>query len=181
VARADSCVSDDAKIAQRPVSGVFADQPEHVGWLLLGYSLVFGAGVSAWSVVLPKMSTTRALRIALVAMLGVCIGLFMLNHAGSEGAGARWAIGVTTALFVMVESGFTPAALSLLAGVVGAQAGRGAAMGIYSMLLSAGAIGGSLLAAVLGHRFAVDGLVYGTLVMALIALGLLRRLEGDHD
>jgi hypothetical protein len=35
----------------------------------------------------------------------------------------------------MVESGFTPAALAFLAGVVGAQAGRGAAMGIYSMML----------------------------------------------
>ena len=32
---------------------------------------------------------------------------------------------------VMLESGFTPAALSLLAGAIGAQAGRGAAMGIY--------------------------------------------------
>ena len=32
----------------------------------------------------------------------------------------------------MVESGFTPAALSLLASAVGAHTGRGAAMGIYS-------------------------------------------------
>jgi len=35
-----------------------------------------------------------------------------------------------TALCIMIESGFTPAALSLLAGAIGAQAGRGAAMGI---------------------------------------------------
>ena len=49
----------------------------------------------------------------------------------------------------MVDSGFTPAALALLAGAIGAQAGRGAAMGIYSVLLSVGAIGGSLMAAVL--------------------------------
>ena len=50
-------------------------------------------------------------------------------------------------------------------------------MGIYSMLLSAGAIGGSLMAAVLGNRFAVDGLIYGTLAMAVIAMLLLGRLH----
>jgi MFS family permease len=89
----------------------------------------------------------------------------------------HWVIGGLTALCIMVESGFTPAALALLAGAVGAQAGRGAAMGIYSVLLSLGAIGGSLLAAVLGSRFAVDGLIYGTLAMAVLALSLVRRLE----
>jgi MFS family permease len=77
----------------------------------------------------------------------------------------------------MLESGFTPAALSLLAGAVGGHAGRGAAMGIYSLLLSVGAIAGSLAAAALGTRFAVDGLIYGTLAMAVIAMALLSRLQ----
>jgi MFS-type transporter involved in bile tolerance (Atg22 family) len=81
----------------------------------------------------------------------------------------------------MVESGFTPAALSLLAGAIGAQAGRGAAMGIYSVLLSLGAIVGSLIAAVLGVRFAVDGLIYGTLAMAIIALLFVQRLESGAE
>src|SRR6266700_3332100 len=98
-------------------------------------------------------------------MFAVCIGLFLLNHSGAQSSGVRWAIGVASTLCVMVESGFTPAALSLLAGAIGAQAGRGAAMGIYSVLLSVGAIGGSLAAAMLGNRFAVDGLIYGTLAM----------------
>jgi MFS family permease len=159
------------------LAGIFADQPERVGWLLLGYSLVFGAGVTAWSFVLPRMPMIRALRIALVAMFAVCAGLFLLNHSGAENYGLRWLIGIATALCVMVESGFTPAALSLLAGAVGAQAGRGAAMGIYSVLLSIGAIGGSLLAGALGDRFAVDGLIYGTLGMAVVAMALLSRLK----
>jgi MFS family permease len=70
----------------------------------------------------------------------------------------------------MIESGFTPAALSVLSGSVGSIPGRGAAMGIYSVLLSVGAILGSLLAAALGQRFAVDGLIYGTFTLALISL-----------
>lgn len=159
------------------LTGIFADQPERVGWLLLGYSLVFGAGVTVWSVILPRMPIVRALRINLLAMFAVCLGLFMLNHAGALSYGLRWAIGLAAALCVMVESGFTPAALSLLAGAVGAQAGRGAAMGIYSVLLSLGAIGGSLIAAALGNEFAVDGLIYGTVALAVIAMLLLGRLH----
>src|SRR5947208_15723039 len=110
-------------------------------------------------------------------MIGVCLGLFLLNHSGAESPAVRWAIGTSTALCVMVESGFTPAALSLLAGAIGARAGRGAAMGIYSMLLSVGAIGGSLVAAALGNRFAMDGLIYGTLGMAVAAMALLARMN----
>jgi MFS family permease len=159
------------------LADIFADQPERVGWLLLGYSLVFGAGVSAWSVILPRMSMLRALRINLAAMFAVCVGLLLLNHSGGQSQAVRWGIGIASALCVMVESGFTPAALSLLAGAVGAQAGRGAAMGIYSVLLSIGAIAGSLIAAALGNRFAVDGLIYGTLAMAVIAMALLGRLQ----
>ncbi len=163
------------------LAGVFADEPHLVGWISLGFALVFGAGVTGWSVVLPRMTPERALRIGLIAMLGVCTGLFLLNHSGSQGHAARWTIGGLTALCVMVESGFSPAALSLLAGAVGAHAGRGAAMGIYSVLLSIGAIAGSLLAAALGQRFAVDGLIYGTLALALAALALVQRLEAGRQ
>ena len=56
-------------------------------------------------------------------------------------------------------------------------AGRGAAMGIYSVLLSIGAIAGLLIAAALGNRFAVDGLIYGTLAMSVIAMALPGRLQ----
>ena len=147
--------------------------------VLLGYSIVFGIGVTAWSFLLPRIPLERVLRITLVAMLIVCGEFFLLNHIGS--AAARWIVGIITAITVMVESGFTPAALALLAGAIGAQSGRGAAMGIYSVLLSIGAIVGSLIAAVLGKRFAVDGLIYGTLAMAVIALLFVQRLESGTE
>jgi predicted MFS family arabinose efflux permease len=86
----------------------------------------------------------------------------------------RWSIGGSIALLIMVESGFTPAALAWLAGTLPVQSGRGAAMGIYSVLLSVGAIIGSLLAGVLGERYAIDGLLYGTVLVAITALIFLR-------
>ena len=54
-------------------------------------------------------------------------------------------------------------------------------MGIYSVLLSVGAIVGSLIAAALGRRFAVDALIYGTLAMAVIALLFVQRLEPGSE
>ena len=157
------------------LDGVFFEHPDRVGWVLLGYSIVFGIGVTAWSFILPHISLQRALHVTLFAMLVVCGEFLLFNYLSSDTA--RWIVGVTTALTIMVESGFTPAALALLAGAIGAQAGRGAAMGIYSVLLSVGAIVGSLIAAVLGRRFAVDGLIYGTLAMAIIALLFVQRLD----
>jgi cyanate permease len=50
-------------------------------------------------------------------------------------------------------------------------------MGVYSVLLSIGAIVGSLLAAALGQLFAVDGLIYSTFAMAVIALFFVRWLK----
>jgi MFS family permease len=158
------------------LDGALANHPDRVGWILLGYAIVFATGVSSWSVVLPRMSEQHALRIALIAMVAVCIGLFLLNHSGGEKLSIRWTLATFSTICVMVESGFTPAALSLLAGAIGAQAGRGAAMGIYSVLLSIGAIAGSLLAAGLGQAFAVDGLIYGTLAMAVVALVFVRSI-----
>ena len=148
-----------------------------LGWLLFAYSLVFGIGVVAWSRVLPRTNLTRSLRISLVAMLGVSAGFLLLNHIGDQPVSLRWSLTVIIAVLIMVESGFTPAALSLLAATVGPGVGRGAAMGLYSFLLSLGALAGSLLAGLAGERWAIDGLIYVTFGLALLAVGLLARLE----
>lgn len=152
------------------LTGLLADSPDDFGLILLGYVVVFATGVTTWSFFIGRFSRQKVLRIALVAMLFVCAGLYVYNHSQNWSPLARWLWLGATALCVMVESGFTPAALALLADVVGAQGGRGAAMGIYSVLLSIGALAGSFLAGVLGDKFAVDGLIYGTLAMALIAM-----------
>jgi predicted MFS family arabinose efflux permease len=159
--------------------GLLAETPQTIGWVLLGYSIIFGAGVTCWSFMLPRMKLVRALRISLFAMFVACAGLYLFNHAHS--ASRRWIIGILTSVSIMVESGFTPAALSLLAGAIGSEAGRGAAMGIYSVLLSLGAILGSLLAGWLGSVWSVDGLIYGTAVMAAIALVLIQTLRVERE
>jgi len=152
------------------LAGIYASSPASVGWLLFGYSIVFGLGVTVWSFILPHIRLQNAMRITLGAMLPVCAGLYMLNHSGDQSHAVRLSIGGITALLIMVESGFTPAALAWLAGTLPIQSGRGAAMGIYSVLLSVGAIIGSLLAGILGEHYSIDGLLYGTVFVAVAAL-----------
>jgi MFS family permease len=152
------------------LAGIYASSPASVGWLLFGYSIVFGIGVTVWSFVLPHIRLKNAMRITLSAMLPVCAGFYLLNHSGTQLSAVRWSLGAIISLLIMVESGFTPAALAWLAGTLPVESGRGAAMGIYSVLLSVGAIIGSLLAGFLGQRFAIDGLLYGTVFVAVAAL-----------
>ncbi len=159
------------------LTGIFADHPDRIGWVLLGYSMVFATGVTVWSFVMSRFTRWRILQIALIAMLFVCAGLYALNHSLDWPSAARRTVLAITALCVMVESGFAPTALALLADVVGAQAGRGAAMGIYSVLLSVGALIGSFIAGLLGQVFAVDGLIYGTVAMALLAIVAVESLK----
>jgi MFS family permease len=158
------------------LDGIFSAAPADVGWLLLGYATVFGAGITVWSFVLPRIRLRSAMRIALVAMLPVCLGLWIVNHSAGMKPDLRWAVTAFTALLVMVESGFTPAALVWLAGTLRSGSGKGAAMGIYSVLLSLGAIGGSLLAGELGRMWQMDGLLLGTVAMGIAGLGLLEAV-----
>ncbi|MGH8148734.1 MAG: MFS transporter [Steroidobacteraceae bacterium] len=159
------------------LDGLFAHAPTHVGWLLLGYTAVFAAGVSLWSLVLPRIRPLAALRISLYAMLGATLALYVVNHAAAWGSAGRSTLLGVLAVLVMVESGFTPAALSMLAHSLEAVSGKGAAMGIYSTLLGVGAVAGSLLAGVLGTAWQVDGLLLGTAIVAGAALLFLKRVS----
>ena len=162
------------------LSGLFAGSPSRLGWLLFVYALVFATGILVWSRVLPHVDLLRALRVSLLAMLAVSLGLMLLNHMDGQPIQLRWTLTAVIAVLIMVESGFTPAALSLLAAAVGPGVGRGAAMGIYSFLLSVGALIGSVLAGVTGRWLAIDGLIYATLGLAVVALSLLSRLAPER-
>ncbi|MBC5810868.1 MAG: MFS transporter, partial [Candidatus Eremiobacteraeota bacterium] len=37
------------------LAGLYAGNPGGVGWLLFGYAIVFGAGITVWSTILPRM------------------------------------------------------------------------------------------------------------------------------
>ncbi len=158
---------------------LYATDPRHFGWVLLAYALLFATGVTGWSMALARVGVHRAMIVSLATMLPVCLGFYLVNHAGGASSDYRWAVGIVTALLILVETGFTPAALSWLAGSLHGGLGKGSAMGIYSVLLSVGAIVGSLMAGWLGKLFRFDGLLLGTVVLAVAGLLLMTRIPED--
>ena len=151
------------------LDGLFAQRPMALTWLFAGYAMTFAAGLGGWAIVLGRIGAARTLRIALVAMLAVSAVLFALNRCQSCQLGTRTALVVLAALLVMIESGFTPAALSWLSASVAAQRAAGAAMGIYSVLFSVGGALGALLAGALARADGMDGLLYGTAALVTLA------------
>src|SRR6185369_10546900 len=79
-------------------------------------------------------------------------------------------------LFVL--AGATPAAVGLLADVSEQFPGdRGAIMGLYSVFLGIGQIGGALLGGLAAEWRGMDGLLIGTALLLLVALVPLRQLR----
>jgi predicted MFS family arabinose efflux permease len=80
-------------------------------------------------------------------------------------------------LFVL--AGATPAALGLLADISERfPADRGAIMGLYSVFLAIGHIGGSLIGGVASDMFSFDGILVATLILLAVALAPLFQLRG---
>ncbi len=121
------------KAAGQYLVGRFA--PGHVRIVMLGYTLVFAAGVTGWGFVLSRIPRLRIMKVTLAAMIFASLWLFSLNRSARIPVWVRGALLALSALSVLVESGFTPAALAYLADVAAKDEGRGATMGIHSFLL----------------------------------------------
>jgi len=131
------------------LNGLFADNPADVGWVFLVYAAIFGAGVLFWSLVIDRMPRKRVLYIVLTGLLVASAGLLLLNHSMTWTEQGRLGLMAFIAVAVMVESGFTPAALTLLADRAGSAGNRGAVMGIYTALFGVGALLGAMIASVM--------------------------------
>jgi MFS family permease len=145
-------------------------QPDDVGVILLGYAIALSVGVLAWGYVLPRMTRLRALTISLSALLVLCVWLALLNAPLSWSLSAWYGLIALSGASIMVGSGFTPAALAYLADLTGRREGRGAAMGIYTMLFSLGNALGAGIGGWLASELAFNGLIIGTVALTILAL-----------
>ncbi len=147
-----------------------------VGGLSLVYTIVFGTGVVLWGVGLRRLSRLRVMWLAWGGLLGVILAFFLLNVSQGWPAWQRGIVVAVYAVAIITQSGFTPAALTYLADTVGQQsANRGAVLGLYTVLLSLGNALGAALGGPLARAAAFNGLLLGTLGLAVVmALGLWR-------
>jgi MFS family permease len=129
------------------------------------WGLTFLAGLTGWSLLGSRWAPRRTLFASLLGMLGVVATLAAVNHGASPAL-------LSIAMFcILAESGFTPAALSHLADLTRHHdASRGAALGLYSLMLGAGQLIGSLAGAPFAAAWQMDGLLIVTALLAGIAL-----------
>jgi MFS family permease len=168
-------------------------------WLLQGFTpdqvtlgaiviaLIFGVGIFWWGNRFDRYRRTTIILYGVYGGIALAIAGLAVNHAAFE-AGSNLLLGalligsvIVFAAGLFVLAGATPAAVGLLADVSEQFPGdRGAIMGLYSVFLGLGQIGGALIGGVLAEWQGMDGLLVGTgviLAVALIPLAQLRRVE----
>jgi len=146
---------------------------------------LFLAGLLYWG---GRFKTLRRTTIILYGLGGGALlvaGAVGVNHSADLPVFVRVAFGVPVILGVFVLAGATPAAIGLLADVTEAYPDdRGAIMGLYSVFLGIGQIGGSLIAGVAANGFGLDGVLVASVVLlavAVVPLLALRRHEHYLD
>jgi MFS family permease len=154
---------------------------------LVGIAVIFGLGIVWWGDRFARYRRTSMILAGVIGGVALAVAGFVVNHlAGSAtmllpilvvgGAAVVAAVG----LFVL--AGATPAAVGLLADVTERfPADRGAVMGLYSVFLAIGQIGGSLLGGFAAEWRGIDGLLIATALLLLVALIPLSRLRASED
>ena len=166
----------DPQFADQQLMGGFVGAQIALG---LGLGLVvFFAGLAYWG---ERFRNLRRTTIIFYGILGGAVSVLAaiaINHSGGLPDLARVGFGLLAAAGVFVLAGATPAALGLLADVSEAYpADRGAIMGLYSVFLAVGQIGGGFIGAESAIRAGIDGILLATLALLAVALLPLARLR----
>jgi len=143
--------------------------------------LLFFIGLLYWG------NRFRAFRRTTIILYGIGGGILLvagavaINHSGGEPELLRVVFLAPMLVGLFALAGATPAAIGLLADVTEAYPeDRGAIMGLYSVFLGVGQIGGSLIGGVAADLLGLDGILFASvllLVIAVVPLVALRRHE----
>jgi MFS family permease len=141
------------------------------------YALLFAIGTIAWGWALGRVALRAALRIGVVGLILTALAIVGVNHADEIGSWATAVFLVVAVFGLAAQTAFTPAALTLLAGRSDSvHHGRGAVMGVYSMLLAGGQLIGSVLGGIVAERWGVDGLIGATIGLGIVAIATIPRM-----
>ncbi len=158
--------------------------PSDVGRISFIYATVFGLGIVIWGEILKRMSRMRVMYFGLAGMFGTASCLYFINRSTDWQPAVRALAVLGFVGFLMVQSGFAPAALAYLLDVAGQTEGRGVAMGIYTVLLALGYVLASIVGGNLIRMYHFNGLLLGTVILGcvcFVALVFLSRQEHEVD
>ena len=151
----------------------------------IGIAIVFGTGIIWWGDRFDRFRRTTIITFGVLGGLGLVAAGLVVNHwasGASQSLSGAVLVGAASLVFaagLFVLAGATPAAVGLLADMSERFPGdRGAIMGLYSVFLAIGQIGGSLIGGIVADLRGMDGLLLATGGLLIIALVPLSRLRG---
>lgn len=173
-------VSDpDPRFSDQVLNGGLSGTELTIG---LSVGLVdFFAGLFYWGSRFKRHRRTTIVGVGIAGGLAMMGAVFVLNH--SQGLGAPVVVTLIAALLagLFILAGATPAALGLLADMTETHPrDRGAVMGLYSVFLGVGQIIGSLVGGATAQWRGIDGLLFGSVLLLLIAILPLRGLRANE-
>jgi MFS family permease len=148
------------------------------GNIRAAYAVVFVVGILVWSLLFAQWRKTTVMLIGTGGLFLTCAFLFALNHQPSLNSPLVVPLAVLLVVSIMIQSGFTPAALAHLADITEDHAtDRGAIMGLYSVFLGLGQFIGAFIGGPFVDWRGADGIVLVTALLGLFAALLLVRLH----
>lgn len=143
--------------------------------------LIFIAGLWYWGNRFRTIRRTGIIAIGLGGALVMLAAALALNHTEGWPLVVQLALGGIAAVGLFVMAGATPAALGLLADMSEAHpADRGAIMGLYSVFLGVGQIIGALASGFAGDLAGIDGLLYASVILIIVAILPVHRLRASE-
>jgi MFS family permease len=148
------------------------------GNLRAAYAVVFVIGILLWSVLFPQIKKTRVMLIGTGGLFLTCLFLFVINHQPALDAPLVLPMAILLIVSILIQSGFTPAALAHLADITeGHSEDRGAIMGMYSVFLGVGQFLGASIGGPFVDWLGADGIVLVTALLGGVAALTLLRLR----
>jgi MFS family permease len=109
------------------------------GNLGAAYAGLFVLGILLWSLLFPEMKKMTVMLISTGGLFLTSLFIVLINHQSALNAPLVLPLAALLAIGIMIQSGFTPAALAHLANITEDHAAdRGAIMGLYSVFLGVG-------------------------------------------
>jgi predicted MFS family arabinose efflux permease len=143
--------------------------------------LLFFAGLIYWGNRFKSLRRTTIILYGLGGGALLVVAAVAINHSAGLSDASRLLIALPAVFGLFVLAGATPAAIGLLADVTEAYPDdRGAIMGLYSVFLGLGQIGGAFIAGVAAEVLGLDGILVASLVLlvlAVVPLVFLRKHE----
>jgi MFS family permease len=158
--------------------------------LVGGYGLLFILGMGLWNIIYLRFRRTTIMLFGTVGTLIASAMLAIINSLGDNPnklPSGNLPIIITLLVFaligVLIQSGFTPAALTHLAAISETLPDkRGAVMGLYSVLLGVGQLVGTWLGGVATDLGGFYGLmIYSFILTAISASSVWYMRSHNHD